>query len=126
MTGTRRWPVIVLLVWAVGAAAWNLEGVRRLAGGGQALGPTASLVGAVFIGVLALVLMIGERRSRMLALGAAAIMGLAGGLAIWGAVTGTADQWPSPGWRIGGALLNALALLGAAGMFGTRFVQVAR
>lgn len=113
---SRRWPVLLLLAWAAGAAAWNLEGVRRLAAGAQALGPTASLAGAAIIAVLALLLLIGERRSRPLALAAAAIMGLAGGLAIWGAVTGTPDLWPSPGWRIGGVLLNATAVVGALGL----------
>lgn len=116
MTPAHRRPLALLLLWAAGAAAWNIEGVRRMAAGLQPLGPTASLAGAAVIGLLALMLVVGSRWSRVVVLLASGLILLASGAAVWGAFAGTPDQWPSPAWRWSGVALNAMGLLAAVAM----------
>lgn len=124
MTAAARAALPAALLWAVGAAAWNIEGVRRIAAGDQPLGPTASLAGAAIIGVMALAMLWGHRRSRLLLGAVSAVILLGAGFAVWGAFTGTPDMWPSAAWRWGGAALNALGVV-SAGILLARAVRPA-
>lgn len=113
MTAAGRRALLLVLVWAAGAAAWNIEGVRRLAAGQQALGPTASLAGAAIIAALAIAILVGSRQSRWLLELSCAIVVVLTGIALWSAFTGSADQWPSAGWRWSGVMLNGMGFSAA-------------
>lgn len=114
MTAARLAPVLTLqLLWVAGAFAWNVVGVARLEAGQQALGPTASLAAAAFVGVLGLAMALGAWRWRLVYLAGSGLMVLLTGLAVWGAATGVASDWPSAAWRVAGAALNGMGLLAA-------------
>lgn len=109
--GAALW---VQIAWALLSALWNVAGVTLLAWGQPALGPTASLGGAVIlIGVAAALWHAIERWPLVYALLTAAA-GLLALSAVVNALTGDRALWSSEFWRLAGAALNSAGFVAAA------------
>lgn len=115
LTDIYRVPMIFMVLHAFLAALWNVAGVWLISQGQSPLGPTASLVGAVVLTVLAgayiFTLKRGYEKSFLVL---ASIGALAGILTIYGALTKDPGLWPSEFWRVAGIAVNALAAIGFA------------
>lgn len=105
--------LFVLLIWALLCVVWNVYGSVQIANGGRALGPTATIAGAVLIAVLATALVVTHRRwvwaYRILAVLGAAMAAFT----IWNSFRLDPGLWPSEFWRWAGIAVNALGVLGA-------------
>jgi hypothetical protein len=106
--------IVMLVVWSVLCTAWNFYGAVQLSSGGQALGPTASLLGAGFTMALGIVLVVVFRNwpvaYRWLVLVPAALAAFT----IWNAFRLDPALWPSEFWRWAGIVLNGLGVAGSA------------
>lgn len=96
------------VLYLIACVIWNIAGVVLLSQGRQALGPTATLVGAVVMVAIGIVAYFGLKRSLPLYIVACVLMGLGGSIAVVQAVTGDPSLWPSEFWRWAGAALNAV------------------
>lgn len=108
--GAELW---VQIAWALLSALWNVVGVTLLTWGQPALGPTASLGGAlILIGVAAAFWHAFERWPLVYALltGGAGLLALS---AVVNALTGDRALWPSEFWRLAGAALNSVGFVAA-------------
>lgn len=93
--------------------AWNIVGVILIARGLPAPGPTASLLTALILLVLAGFMLLGAVRYRNLYLVVTLVVLLGAVSAIGPAFNKPAALWPSDFWRYAGVLLNSLGVIGA-------------
>lgn len=94
------------------SCVWNVAGVYLIGRDLAPLGPTASMTtAAVLIGV-ALLMIIGAKKSIYLYLTCSIIAMAGAGAAIAGAFSQDPSLWPSEFWRYAGVGLNCLALIG--------------
>lgn len=104
----------ILVLWAILCAVWNAYGAVQLSSGGQALGPTATIMGAVLALALAVLLIISFRKRpsayRWLTLVPCALAAMT----IWSAFRLDPALWPSEFWRWAGILVNVLGVVGSA------------
>jgi len=92
---------------------WNIVGVWLLSQGKSALGPTATLMGAlVFAVLIAIYYFFYNKGYEKLFLAVVTIGALFGSMAIYGAFTKDPALWPSEFWRYAGIAVNALGILG--------------
>lgn len=105
--------VLVQIVWAVLAAAWNFAGAALNAQGQPALGPTASAAAGVVLLAIAVLFLVGSRRWPRTYVAASVFTGLVAGSAVYNALTQDPALWPSELWRYGGAVLNGVGCLAA-------------
>ena len=108
-----RLGVIVLAVWALLCAAWNLCGTVQIAHGLQPLGPGTSLLAAAFSLALAIILILGARRGTILVVVLAMLSAALAGLTVWNAFSLRPALWPSEFWRFIAVALNALGIGGS-------------
>lgn len=103
---TLRWQWLHIAL----SSLWNAAGLWRVANGQAPLGPSASfLVLFLALGAGALMTWGAQKAPRWYTLASAA-MALALLAPIVGALVLDATRWPSPWWRWGGLLLNAVGL----------------
>ena len=93
---------------------WNLIGLGLKSIGQQPLGNSASMTIVVIMLVLALIIVLSATSARWLYALATGILGLGSLSAIYTAITGAAELWPSPSFRVFGASINVLGLVGFA------------
>jgi hypothetical protein len=89
--------------WALLSALWNAAGVALIASGSQ---PTASMAGAVLLVAMAGLFPWLVRRWTLPYVALSVVAGALCVFAVWQAVTGDPNSWPSPFWRWAGAALN--------------------
>jgi len=93
---------------------WQLINVGLIAAEQQPLGPAASLVAVAAMIVVAILLVISVRRFIWLYAGLSLLLALGALHAIYGAFIGAADNWPSTYFRVIGAAINGVGVIGAA------------
>ena len=91
---------------------WNLIGVGLISIGQPPLGNSASITIVVIMLALALTLALTVNRVRWLYATASIVLALGCLMALYTAFTGAAELWPSSYFRIFGALINVLGLVG--------------
>ncbi len=102
-----------MVLHAILVIVWNIVGVWRLSLGESALGPTATLVGALIFAVLiAIYFLFYKKGYEKLFLTVVTIGALLGSMAIYGAFTKDPNLWPSEFWRYAGVAVNLLGVLG--------------
>lgn len=105
--------LIFMLLHASLVIVWNIVGVWLLSQDESALGPTASLVGAlVFATLIAIYLFFYKKGYEKLFLSIVSIGALLGATAIYGAFTKDPVLWPSEFWRYAGVAINTLGISG--------------
>ena len=105
--------LIFMLLHASLVIVWNIVGVWLLSQDKSALGPTATLVGALIFAVLIVIyLFFYKKEYENLFLSIVSIGALLGASAIYGAFTKDPALWPSEFWRYAGVAVNALGILG--------------
>ena len=110
-------PLALQLLHLLLSCAWNVLGLWRLAHGAPAPGPSASWLAVGTLLCLAIALLLGLLRWPALYWAASAVVVIAVLPAIGGAFVRDALSWPTPFWRWGGALLNAVGV--AAALWGS-------
>lgn len=105
--------VAIQVAWAILAAIWNVAGVALIAQGLRAPGPTASIIGAFVMLVLAVAFVTTIHRWPLVYLLASVIGGLAAVAAVVNAFTADTALWPSEFWRYAGIALNGAGFLAA-------------
>ena len=107
-------PALVLIVLhALLVIVWNLVGVRLLSQGKSALGPTATLTGALVFGVLVAIYFLFYKKGYKKFFLISVFIGASfGAMAIYGALTKDPGLWPSEFWRYAGIAVNAIGVLG--------------
>ena len=105
-------PLILQLSHLVLSCVWNVAGVYLISRGLAPLGPTASIATAALLIGVALLMIIGAKKSIYLFLACSVIAMAGAGAAITGAFTQDPSLWPSEFWRFSGVGLNCLALIG--------------
>ena len=90
-------PALVLIVLhALLVIVWNLVGVRLLSQGKSALGPTATLTGALVFGVLVAIYFLFYKKGYKKFFLISVFIGASfGAMAIYGALTKDPGLWPS-------------------------------
>lgn len=106
--------LLLLVVWAVLCAVWNVYGVAQLSTGGQALGPTASILGAGLALVLALLLIVALRKWPSAYRWVTLVPCVLAAMTIWNAFRLDPAQRPSEFWRWAGVVVNGLGVAGSA------------
>ena len=102
-----------MVLHALLVIAWNIVGVWLLSQGKSALGPTATLTGALlFAGLIAVYLILYKKGLEKVFLIVVTIGALLGSMAIYGAFTKDPSLWPSEFWRYAGVAVNSLGVLG--------------
>jgi len=105
--------LIFMVLHAILVIVWNIVGVWLLSQDKPALGPTATLVGAlVFAILIAIYLFFYKKEYENLFLSIVSIGALLGAFAIYGAFTKDPALWPSEFWRYAGIAVNVLGILG--------------
>ena len=105
--------LIFMVLHAVLVIVWNIAGVWLLSQGKPAMGPTATLMGAVIFAILiAVYLFFYKKGYEKLFLSIVFAGALSGAFAIYGAFTKDPALWPSEFWRYAGISVNTLAILG--------------
>ena len=98
---------------AILVIVWNIAGVWLFSHGKPALGPTATLTGALLFAVLIVIYFLFYKKGyEKLFLIAVIIGALLGSMAIYGAFTKDPALWPSEFWRYAGVAVNSLGILG--------------
>ena len=111
---STEFSLILLVVWAILCAIWNAYGAAQLARGGQALGPTATIMGAVLAISLAIVLIISFRNRPSAYRWLTLVPCVIAAMTIWSALRLDPALWPSEFWRWAGILVNAIGVVGSA------------
>ncbi len=105
--------LILMVLHALLVIAWNIVGVWRLSRGESALGPTATLVGALIFAILIIIYFLFYKKGYVkLFLTVVTIGALLGSMAIYGAFTKAPNLWPSEFWRYAGVAVNLVGVLG--------------
>ena len=111
---STEFSLLLLVVWAILCAAWNAYGAVKLASGGQALGPTATIMGAVLALALAVFLIISFRKWPSAYRWLTLVPCVLAAMTIWSALMLDPALWPSEFWRWAGILVNVLGVVGSA------------
>jgi len=114
MMAHLRPALYVQLTYLSFSLIWNLTGAGLIAAGHAALGPSASIWVALVIALLGVALVIGVNRIPWLYVAVTSITVLGAVIALKDTFTKDATLWPSEFWRLAGAAINAVALIGAA------------
>jgi hypothetical protein len=93
--------------WAILSAIWNFAGVYLIAQGQRAIGPTASVAGAVMLMGIAVGFVIAVSRWPIAYLLLSIAAGLLGIGAVVNAFSAAPALWASEFWRYAGAVLNS-------------------
>ena len=105
--------LILMILHATLVIAWNIIGLWLLSEEKSALGPTATLTGALLFAVFIIIYFIffkkGMEKSFLIAISIGALLGT---MAIYGALTKDPSLWPSEFWRYAGVAVNSLGVLG--------------
>ena len=102
-----------MILHALLVIAWNIVGVWLLSQGKSALGPTATLTGALLFAALIVVYLILYKKTLKKGFLIAVLIGaLLGVMAIYGAFVKDPSLWPSEFWRYAGIGVNSLGVLG--------------
>ena len=105
--------LLFMVFHAILVIVWNIAGVWLISHGKSALGPTATLTGALLFAVLIVVYLILYKKGLEKAFFIAVLIGaLLGSMAIYGAFTKDPALWPSELWRYAGVAVNSLGVLG--------------
>jgi hypothetical protein len=120
------WALPAQVAWAVLAAVWNFVGVYRIAEGAQALGPTATVGGGVFLLVLAVGFVVTISRWPVVYVLLSIVGGLAAAAAVGNAFIADPALWPSTFWRLAGVALNAVGFVAAASAVVAAFKWISR
>ena len=105
--------LLFMILHALFVINWNIIGVWLLSQGRSALGPTATIMGAlVFAVFIFLYLLFYKKGYENLFILLVTIGALLGFSAIYGAFTKDPALWPSEFWRYAGVAVNALGILG--------------
>ena len=102
-----------MILHAILVIAWNVIGVWLISEGKSALGPTATLTGALLFAVFIIIYFLfykkGMEKSFLTAVSIGALLGT---VAIFGALTKDPSLWPSEFWRYTGIAVNSLGAFG--------------
>ena len=110
---TYKPALVFIVLHALLVIVWNLLGVWLLSQGKSALGPTATLTGALVFGVLiAIYFLFYKKGYKKLFLISVFIGASLGAMAIYGAFTKDPGLWPSEFWRYAGIAVNTIGVLG--------------
>jgi glucan phosphoethanolaminetransferase (alkaline phosphatase superfamily) len=112
-TSLKDISLVVLVAWAALCVFWNTYGAIQLSMGGRALGPTATLSGAVFIVLLGAILIVTSRLWPRIYPWIALLAAALAALTIWNAFKLDPSLWPSEFWRWAGIVLNGFGVGGA-------------
>ena len=93
---------------------WNLIGVGLIDAGQRPLGNAASMTMVVSLAIMAAALIFSIGRMLWLYTIISSVLVLACSAAIYTAIVGPADLWPSSFFRVFGASINVLGLVGFA------------
>ena len=109
----HRTSLIFMMAHAILVIAWNLVGVWLLSNNKPALGPTATIMGAVVFGLFILAYLYSYSKGfKKVFMFLITIGALFGSFAIYGALTKDPSLWPSEFWRYAGIGVNLLGLIG--------------
>ena len=113
MNNTYKLALLFMIFHAILVIVWNIAGVWLISEGKSALGPTATLTGALLFAVLIVIYFLFYKKGyEKLFLIVVTIGALLGSMAIYGAFTKDPDLWPSEFWRYAGVAVNFLGVLG--------------
>ncbi len=101
------------LVWAAFSILWNIIGSILLSQGKQALGPTASWTAALILLIFGILLWFAFQKNQKLYAFLSVLVILLVTKPLFNAFTGDASLWPSVFWRILGAVINFMGLIGS-------------
>ncbi|MCK5906685.1 MAG: hypothetical protein KAG37_03795 [Flavobacteriales bacterium] len=105
--------IVFLVLHALLVIVWNIVGVWLISQGKSALGPTATLVGALVFAVIISVYILLYKKAMEIGFLITAILGASMGIfAVYGALTKDPNLWPSEFWRFAGIAVNTLGILG--------------
>ena len=122
---TREKPALqAQLVYFALVIFWNVTGVILIANDMRAPGPTASLLAAGIMALLALLLIYGWRQKTWLYVLISVLSFMGAMVAIYQAFSANPDLWPSDFWRYCGVSLNILGVV--AHSFGVFFKILVR
>lgn len=107
------WALSAQVVWAILSAIWNFTGVALIAQGQRALGPTASIGGAIVLLTIAVALVATVSRLPVVYLLISIVGGVAAIAAVLNAFAADPALWPSEFWRSAGAVLNGIGFVAA-------------
>lgn len=93
---------------------WNLIGVGLINVGQQPLGASASMSVVAVMLAVAVLITLSANRARWLYASASGVLALGCLSAVYTAFTGATELWPSTYFRVFGALINVLGLIGFA------------
>lgn len=109
-----RIAICLQVIWAALSMCWNIAGLYLIAQGQRAPGPTASLVAAGLLLIIAIVLILAWRSKWSVIYAVVTVFaGVMALMAVINAFTADPLLWPSEFWRYAGAALNTLGVLGA-------------
>ncbi len=103
--------LIAQLLYVALAAIWNITGVILIANDLKAPGPTASLIAASILIILALAMIYGSARNLWLYRIIATLFSIGAIAAIYPPLTADPSLWPSDFWRYVGLALNVFGLI---------------
>lgn len=104
--------VLLQVLWAFGCIAWNLYGLYLINQGLPAIGPTASVTGAVVCAAFAFLFwLLTGKQKRLPYIVLSAIAALMAGITIYGSFTKDLSLWPSEEWGWAGIILNGIGVL---------------
>jgi len=110
---TYKPALVFIVLHALLVIVWNLLGVWLLSQGKSALGPTATLTGALVFGVLVAIYFLFYKKGYKKFFLISVFIGASfGAMAIYGALTKDPGLWPSEFWRYAGIAVNAIGVLG--------------
>jgi TctA family transporter len=104
----------VQVAWAILSTIWNVVGVYLIAQGQRAIGPTASVAGAVVLMAIAVGFVVAVCRWPIVHLLLTIAAGLLGLGAVVNAFSADRALWPSEFWRYAGAVLNSAGFVASA------------
>lgn len=109
-----RIAIYLQVSWAVLSMCWNIAGLYLIGQGQRAPGPTASLLAAGLLLVIAIILILAWRSKWSVNyIVVSALAGVMALLAVINAFTADPFLWPSEFWRYAGEVLNTLGVTGA-------------
>lgn len=94
------------LMYAALVIIWNVSGVILIANGMRALGPTATLVGAGIVALLAVILVYSWRQNRWIYISVTILFDIGALIALYQAFSSDPSLWPSDFWRYCGIFIN--------------------
>ena len=113
LRNTYKQALVFMVLHALLVILWNIAGVWLLSQGKSALGPTATLTGALLFVVLITAYLILYKKGLEKAFLITVLIGaLLGSMAIYGAFTKDPGLWPSEFWRYAGIAVNSFGVLG--------------